>query len=1689
MQVLFTLAAFTATAFGQDCVYDGTDDGQVDVQDLLGLLGEFGSGADAGWSYLGCFVDSGNRDLGAGPTGVAQVPVDAANECAALCDGFAYFGLQWVNECFCDNEYGEQGEGDIGDSDSDGTLDDATAPFRSTPTARAIAAIAAGATPSTKTQFSQDEIDAAGIENADLVQMIDLFDCVNNDALLIDNCDGNPTTHHWLGAGYRNGDHETSDLVLTAALTTRWGTVDLIHPADDAASASETSDHAGGVDRNVDDTLGGTASDASEMASCAVSMLIAASLQSGKSRCWSSRSCGIHVMSLMVSCMMPPIHASESSWDGASPDAEPTSEPSNAEPSSALAAEPASEPSNAEPSSALAAEPASEPSNAEPSSAPERPSRPMLSISTEINSLWEEVEPIASIVDTDRTAMRYRATDFSEFVPGWGEDNSEVYVMRWRGGIVVSQSGTHRFQTISDDGNMVFINGQLVIDNDGVRCCNYWPVMIDNWAQYTPDVRMHGQCADAAEYWYWQRNKRQCSNALPRSAEGEMYLSSGTHHIVEITYFTRGSEANEEFPVYTESEHPPRSSLSASSLEINWSPIPRANLELLTTEVVSPDPENTACNCECAVCERGKHDHDWDPATACAECPDGATSRPGETACGTPCQPGAFQNVSEPPSEQLCTPCVAGRYDHDADPFTPCSVCPTGKVTAPHSTPSTNSSCHKNCGHNALGCYCDEACSQLGDCCSDYGAQCQSNTDGVGDTSSLNVSFGSGSGSGSGSGFESATSESDLCEADGSSAGSCREVELQTTFGGIEVSYGDEGQTVDCDGSCNDRFATAAWDEQELIGGDAIRGIRFRMPSRGYKIVGFTSQTSTEVSSYRDFDYCMFLQYTEVYVYESGSYRGYFGRLQTEGVYEVRWNDDEDVEYVLDGEVFYTSRNSINWPLHLQVSYYYVPDFTVTDLVYIDNDGEVPSYGPPPRSPPENNGTDITLCAMYASHGYTCDDTELQDVCAEFCDLCDPKVTVRYFASSSAGFDGLEQSVVNPRTIAWDDNDNGQIQNGGRLFNNGAKEEEPDVHDIVKDQSGPATGEHIVGQTESIVQNAADTDTDGSVDVSVDRRGDALPPDADLVFDLELHLPEHITNKSVTAEAQRRQWPFIQDDFELVISVTVTRLTASIAAITALIWSLSGLADDVSEGDQDGRQGWVSYRVERAKLLRSRRVVRAHQQNHVVVVRADMRKGRCRPCWAVPLFELTAVVAIVMLSVVQVGADSSAGPPSSAAVFQAKSTTGSQSLHDDVYNMLRDNPELLAKLAARRPLWVDHSEAEKEAAVAEAWSPVDDSRRRRLAEWSAGPMPWNTAAWEKAQNISEADVSQEWNALHMSANALCDDTISESFGVSPKCTYTCRGLQRHYLPGKEANTTCFIYDRDTGGWPTELLSKRQQRRDAYTYVSPTEISTDAAVTFAVGKGRVCRLVNITTLVGEESTSTMDCLVDGEHTHEHTVDDDHFVEISHDNAEVDSIRADAVTASDHSQAVSDAGTTSSGPHSQAGGATNFTVGACTDILVRVNTTQSNGQPAQWTLDDGDHHGPWSFESPGASGIFEHLQCVFDNNFTLTRNSDGWSGTVEVVRSIDFENTVVIPSDENWIIQGAIGANGLPVTLPVRLSSGTPLDPAEGSIVMRRVRQSGHRAPIDIYQPRHWFASTLRPGIDDERAGGPLLYEGQ
>jgi len=88
--------------------------------------------------------------------------------------------------------------------------------------------------------------------------------------------------------------------------------------------------------------------------------------------------------------------------------------------------------------------------------------------------------------------------------------------------------------------------------------------------------------------------------------------------------------------------------------------------------------------------------------------------------------------------------------------------------------------------------------------------------------------------------------------------------------------------------------------------------------------------------------------------------------------------------------------------------------------------------------------------------------------------------------------------------------------------------------------------------------------------------------------------------------------------------------------------------------------------------------------------------------------------------------------------------------------------------------------------------------------------------------------------------------------------------------------------------------------------------------------------------------------------------------------------------------------------------------------------------------------------------------------------------------------VVPNDENWIIQGALGPDGVPVKLDARLSSGTAIDPSEASIIMRHVRFSGQSAPLDPHAAARDYSQELLNspyfGGGETRLGGAFSYEG-
>ena len=214
------------------------------------------------------------------------------------------------------------------------------------------------------------------------------------------------------------------------------------------------------------------------------------------------------------------------------------------------------------------------------------------------------------------------------------------------------------------------------------------------------------------------------------------------------------------------------------------------------------------------------------------------------------------------------------------------------------------------------------------------------------------------------------------------------------------------------------------------------------------------------------------------------------------------------------------------------------------------------------------------------------------------------------------------------------------------------------------------------------------------------------------------------------------------------------------------------------------------------------------------------------------------------------------------------------------------------------------------------------------------------SSWEGA---SPQDRDASLAAVLDPSSSTCEDPLAANVYGGLPCTYTCEALCAEYFPGAQPQATrCFLYDPTAAAWPeidgqqsSELLGMRKQRFDTHTYISEADFTASSgAVQFTVGTGRECRNVTIvstflSTLVGGDSSAHTEefCLLDGAHEYNHTIEDEHTVEV--------------------------VGYNHSGIHQGAGGRTAFVVGECTDVLVRVTTTSASAASVSWTLNDGAH----------------------------------------------------------------------------------------------------------------------------------------
>eukprot|EP01052_Picozoa_sp_SAG31_P012407 SAG31_NODE_724_length_12555_cov_11.624277_13_plen_376_part_00 len=349
--------------------------------------------------------------------------------------------------------------------------------------------------------------------------------------------------------------------------------------------------------------------------------------------------------------------------------------------------------------------------------------------------------------------------------------------------------------------------------------------------------------------------------------------------------------------------------------------------------------------------------------------------------------------------------------------------------------------------------------------------------------------------------------------------------------------------------------------------------------------------------------------------------------------------------------------------------------------------------------------------------------------------------------------------------------------------------------------------------------------------------------------------------------------------------------------------------------------------------------------------------------------------------------------------------------------------------------------------------------------------------------------------------ATCEDALATNTGADVPCTYDCDILRAEYFPGRSAWTEtdtggvrCFLYEVQQRRWRAEagpdLLELKQTRFDWFSHLEPQVLASAGSVSFQIGEGAVCTNVTIVTetigdlsemqdnIAGTRANVTR-CLPSGIHQHVHTVEGTHTVSVvGYNESRIE--------------------------HNGAGGLTDFVIGDCTDVLIRVVTTASAGTITLMltAVSMPLNRESWQLTVPPGNGLHELELCMFDNDYTLLASSSGWQGTVSVV-SIADDSTIYVPEDEDWIIQGTI-VDGLPVELDSRLSSGSGNGedstvapgvrgcrwgrPSSANLVFRHFRITGQVAPLDKYQSCRVFSLRKYEGDPASRHGGAFKYEG-
>jgi hypothetical protein len=381
----------------------------------------------------------------------------------------------------------------------------------------------------------------------------------------------------------------------------------------------------------------------------------------------------------------------------------------------------------------------------------------------------------------------------------------------------------------------------------------------------------------------------------------------------------------------------------------------------------------------------------------------------------------------------------------------------------------------------------------------------------------------------------------------------------------------------------------------------------------------------------------------------------------------------------------------------------------------------------------------------------------------------------------------------------------------------------------------------------------------------------------------------------------------------------------------------------------------------------------------------------------------------------------------------------------------------------------------------------------RLPSWRLWDLavlaryPWNDPSSATPPAAAHTPVARSYAALNearLGAAPGCADSAATNFnnGADQPCAYECASLAQSYGFGP-ADSTCYIRDPAATDWPAALMSQKKETQDWFFFLSEQNQSAALeTMRFDVNGGRACVNVTVQTLVFSDGTVGGDviradevevvCMLAGEHSFEHSHPERHNITASGEGVSVGYSSADI--------------------HEGEGGTTTIVVGVCEDAFVRVRTTAA-AQPVVWTLDDPDdlgenHMGPWTFESPaGEDSVIEFAVCLFANSFSLSKNTNDWSGTVSVLNKKP-DYSIELPMEGTVIVQGAVDENGVPQLLNARLTSGTVLQPSFANLVVRDVRFSGLNAPEDADAAHRKYSHNTFPVYPYKSLGAAVSYHG-